>query len=239
MPDDLLTELKELLIKQLSLTGEEADKVISKQSDLENFRLLAGLYLIESKNDPLYMIFFLESLIACKENEKRRLLQKLFKEYTSKEEKLDLIEHFRFTKPYQFRTTRGAYRHAMFKDLEKDPKWIADNYGPDPTVWMEDCGGVCMCMDWLADNPQKLNDYLDAVISNLYQMRCAIVHESFPVIMLPDYSGLQDGPSQHASHVDVFPIGSDLSMFVAYETSIRPTRFFEITLNIAKKYLLS
>jgi len=234
--------LKDELKAQFVLTQSEAEAVAEKMDPLISARLWAGLrFVAGNKQDPLTWIFFLESLVALKQKGKSHKLQKLFVGYADEAEKIELLDGFLFSRRYRFGTKgKRVVRHVMFRGFLSDEKWKSENFDPSWNSWRGYCSGgtpspICFCVDWIKSQKHLINKYLRVLIGHLYEMRCAVVHEAFPVVFFPD---LFLAPHIQSTMRDAYPIGHGLSWFRSYESSIRPNRFIEILRNVAKCYLL-
>jgi len=244
--------LKEALKKVIGVSDEEADRVIKKRGDeLEKIRLLSVTnflnYTFRIKEDAyifrlLGLIFTLESLVAAKQRNKKAKVQKVLRENLEIEDKISLLRGFSFSEKYEFKKGPKHFpKHIMFEDFDKDANF--KKYHCVPNEKIKFCSGsdaqICYCVEWLRQNSGKVDDYLDVLISNLYDMRNAIVHESFPVLGLPDYSEKHTAGSFSASLVDAYPVSDNKKYFRSYEAYIDPDNFFEIIKNCIKNYLLS
>jgi len=244
--------LKEALKKVMVVSSAETNKIIRKRKDeLEKIRLLSVInffnYTFRVKEDAyifrlLGSIFTLESLVAAKQRNKKAKVQKLFKENLEPEDKISLLNGFIFSEKYEFKKGPKHFpRHVMFEDFDKDANF--KKYHCVPSEKIEFCSGsnapICYCIEWLRQNLSKVDDYLNTLISNLYDMRHAIVHESFPVLGLPDYSEKHTVGSFSASLADAYPVSDDKKYFRSYKAYIDPDKFFEIIKNCIKNYLLS
>ena len=245
-------DLEEFLKNTLDITDKDEIKIIFSgiNNDLEKVRLRAALSFLNysSKLDEhgngytfrlLGAIFVLESLVAVKEKYKLVKLKKLIKENLEFEDKILLLSNFIFSGVYEFKK-RPNYplRHLMFKDVQKDFIFLKKHL-----IVKKDCK-YCFprdcssgCIDWLRENPVKINNYTDKLVEYLYEMRCAVVHESFPVIGLPDYSEKHTAGSFSASVLDCYPCSKNKKHFRSYETTIDPDEFFKIIKKCIRNYL--
>jgi len=232
-----VNQLKDRLASQLGFTADGAQNLITslKLSDLDKVRLWCGLRFIDQDRDALRVLFFLESLVAIKQRDKSRQLKELFVDHAEEEEKIDLVDGFFFSRPFKFDNTRGEVRHTVFDDFSQDKTWISKNIDPSSVNWKKDCSSgqapSCYCIQWLKDHLISIDTYVRSVVGHLYEMRCAVVHEAFPVIFFE--------PNRTDSALDVHPIGPKPDDFISHEVTIKPERFFEIGRNVARRYLLS
>ena len=236
-------ETQNLLESHLNLQSGEASSVLSKMIEVEQVRLLVAVRFLLKNPEPLSSLFFLEALVASKKDAKAQKLKTLFRMHASQEEKIELVDNFCFSKHYQFGNQREEVRHVLYADFEQDTVWKNLNM-PDPNSFVQYCsaGGrapICFCRDWLNEHQSKIDRFLDEVVGKLYEMRCAVVHESFPVLFVSDYSKQEKKMGINSTLVDVYPVGKNLDEFCSYESSINGERFNEITRNVAKRYLLS
>ncbi len=242
-------DLKQKLQK-IGLSNKEADNIIQGISnELEKVRLSASLSFLsytQKIKEPGYtfrllgILFILESLVAAKEKKKLKKVQKFLRESLDLENKISLLENFIFSEKYEFKKgPKHPPRHIMFEDFDNDESFKKSHYIQNEKI--EFCSGskapICYCVEWLRKNPKKIDDYLDTLIGHLYDMRHAIVHESFPVLGLPDYSEKYTAGSFSASLVDAYPVSDDKKYFRSYEVYIDPDKFFEIMKKLYLKVL--
>lgn len=233
-------DLTKRLVNQMGLEHQHASKLVYKLEELEKVRLWAGLRFIENKSDILTFIFFLESLTATAEGSKSKKLQKVFVKHATKKDKMDLVTGYLFSKPYVFGKKKTINRHSMFKDFEQDIKWQKNNMIPEWTDWKKFCSAgnspLCFCNKWLLDNPYKIDQYTCKIIKRLYEMRCAVVHDAFPVTFVPEYKDFDSvGMTGTSTIVDAFPLKN--GKFVSYECSLRPSRVQKIFISVITNFL--
>ena len=228
---DIATLLQQELVTWLTLTASEAQRIVSSLYNQERARLWAGLQNFQ-EGRILSTLFFLEFLVARNKRNKSERIQELFVAHADKREKLDLISAFLFSKACEFQSMIPSIRHVFFEGVGLDQEWLNSNFITDLSI---NCSlsavPICRCMEWLQDHAadeEKLSGYLREVIHHLYEMRSAVVHESFPVLFFADV-----GP-----HAGSYPLTRKKS-FRYYESFMQPKPFFEISKNVAKKYLLS
>ena len=76
----------------------------------------------------------------------------------------------------------------MFWDFKKDNEF-RQTYMCDDKL-PEFCSlNICYCHDWISNNLQNVDEYLKGLVNRFLEMRNAVVHESFPVMILPSYEG--------------------------------------------------
>lgn len=243
-------KLKEVLKTAIGLSDEEADGIIKKRkNELEKVRLLSVMNFLNYTfhiTEPAYTfrllgsIFALEGLVAAKQQGKKVKVKRLIRENIDSDNKVSLLGGFIFSKEYEFRKgTIRPLRHIMFGDFDKDTDFKTENCVND----VEDCSTsnhpICYCVDWLRYNRTKIDYYLDILIDYFYEIRNAVVHESSPVLALPDYSGKYMVGSFSASLIDAYPVGGNKKYFRSYEAGIDPDIFFSIIKNCIKNHLIS
>lgn len=230
-------ELLKRLQNQLILTEKESKQILFNLQEIDKIRLWAGLKFIDKEYNVLLEIFFLESLIAIDQPEKCKKLTNLFCNFTNFEEKVNLIDRFLFSEPFNLGQKKGIHRHVQFSDFVKDEEWIKEKIDSSWINWKEYCSSgntpLCFCMEWLKSHKDKgrINCYLEKIIEYLYDMRCAVVHEAFPVNFL--------AVNEKTSLVDSYPSRKHKKRFVSYNVYMSPDSFFKITRNVAKRYLLN
>ncbi|XOB46313.1 MAG: hypothetical protein ACKKMV_02590 [Candidatus Nealsonbacteria bacterium] len=237
-------------LKLIGLSDKETDNIIKNiADDLEKTRLYATLsflnYTYKIKESSysfrlLGSLFLLESLIAAKEKNKLKKIQKLSRDNLDFGDKISLLAGFIFSRKYTFRKDEiYPLRHIMFEDFNKDTNFKNKNY---ITRKIDYCSGsntpLCYCADWLKESQNRIDTYLDTLIKYFYEMRHAVVHEAFPVFGLPNYSKKYTAGVSHSSLLDAYPISKDKKYFRSYEVYINPDDFFRIMKSCIKNYLI-
>lgn len=242
--DQLINALK----NTLKTTDEEANSIIYKD-ELENVRLLAAIRFLAytekiqeeaSVFKLLGILFTVESLVAAKQDKKEGKVQKSLRDNLNVDQKVQLLDGFIWSEEYDFRKGKiFPLRHIMFSDFNSDLDYKKNNY---LNKEIEYCSAgrvpLCNCVKWLRSNPAKINCYLDKLVHYLYEMRHAIVHESFPVLGFP-IERKDDGiQMSFNSLLDAFPVTRNKERFRAYEAFIERTQLFDIFKSCIKNYLL-
>lgn len=238
---EITEDLTKRLVSQMNLEQQSAVDLVAKLSSLELVRLWSGLRFIERHFDALTLIFFMESLTAMDPGTKSQKLKQLFVQNSSTQDKLDLVDGYMFSEQYTFGGSHGITRHLMFADFEVDTHWKKNNLDPSWTMWQDGCStgtsSMCFCLKWLEENLRKLDLYVAGVVGKIYKMRCAVAHEAFPVIFLPEYEDFDSANMIGTSTiVDAFPWPN--GKFITYECSLHPCRFQEIMLSTAREFLM-
>ncbi|MFH1347145.1 MAG: hypothetical protein ABIH22_00460 [Candidatus Margulisiibacteriota bacterium] len=249
MASELDKKLTQTLEITLSVSENCAKGIIKKaHTDLEKVRIDAVIrflsYSQRVKEDSflfrlLGSLFVLESLCSAKENNKTRKVQGLLRENIEFEDKISLLGGFMFSRKYEFRRESiHPLRHIMFGDFDKDERYKKENYITEVKYCNAPPSSMCHCVNWIRKNPSCTDRCLDTLISYLYEMRHAVVHEAFPVFGLPDYSEKNTGGFDSASLLDTYPVSKDKKYFRGYESYIDPDIFFTIIKNCVRNYLL-
>jgi len=188
----------------------------------------------------LHTYFLLESLVYIDEGKKSEKIRNLFRNNLSIDEKRILLIGFMFSEPFSLGQSWYPCRHIMFADFNRDENfkklYLIEKKVP------ESCSlNTCYCENWLNENPQNIDDYLNKLVDKFREIRNSVVHESFPIIFLPSYEGKKTAASFTASVIDAYPI-LDKNKFRAYECYLDPDIFFKIINNcivshIRNKYL--
>lgn len=238
----VIKDLTKRLISQLGTEQQNATDIVARLSDMERIRLWSGLRFIENRYDVLTFIFFLEALTSAMPGSKSEKLQQLFVKNSSEQEKKDLVDGYLFSDPYSFGEGSGITRHVLFSDFNADVNWIESNLDTSWTEWQRCCSAgnssICFCLKWLEENLSNLDLYVARVVEKLYEMRCAVVHEAFPVVFLPEYKDFDNaGMVGTSTIVDAFPLRNGL--FISYECSLHPNRIQEIMTAIARQFLIN
>jgi hypothetical protein len=241
-------DLIDLFINNIDASKEEAEYLISKyNTDIYRLRISAPIELLSYsekvliKEDKafrtLFYIIALESTVAHKKSNKVSHMTNAAIEYLDSEEKEQLLNGFTFTGTYNFREARSEYRHLMFEDVKKDME--------GNTEWQylnsDHCSSTsklsCYCWKWLTNNMDKVDNYIQPLISRLYAIRCATVHEGFITLWVPDYGG-SDPAINAGSLFDAYPTEHKIEQFNSYESGIKSGTFYKIIKKIIRKYLL-
>lgn len=239
--------LKKCLTKIVGISDQEADNIIKKiKSDLEKVRLRSGLRLLYNMENTkqgtflfLGSIFILESLVAAKQRKKTEKVQKLLRDNLDEQDKLLLLSKFLFSKPFEFRKSKGGpLRHIMFAESDKDAAFKNKYYLKKDRICNGSRNPSCYCVVWLKVNSSRINEHFDTLVKYLYEMRHAIVHESFPVAALPNYRRKYGANSFTGSINDVYPVFEDIKYFRSYQVYIDPDDFLKIIKKSIKNYLL-
>jgi hypothetical protein len=259
-------ELTEKLSKELAgvvgLSLADAKSISEKVKGINQLYLLSSLRFLrytQSITEPTFTfrflgtVFILESLASPKDmHNKRDKVKKYVKGNLTDEEKISLLTSFEFSEPYPYLTKAGEIRHLMFGEFSKDKDFLARNLINSPEE-VDFCSGgslpLCHCKDWLMENKQRLNKYMDKFIDILYEIRNSIVHEASHVSFMPlyDQEEMREYTSYEESLVDVYSLiykteDSEKvvyykNYFRIYESYMNPEDFFTIIKNCIKSDL--
>ena len=242
--EELIQVLREILN-----FDEQTAALITENVSTEN-EMLRLVQILKSKrisdqsiNNEAYSIkwlhtyFLLESLVFCEEGKKSEKLRTLFRNNLTLNEKKTLLTGFMFSEPYTLGESWYPCRHIMFEYFNQDENfkgvYLIDDKVP------ETCSlNTCYCGDWLNDNPDNIDDYINKLVDKFREIRNSVVHESFPIIFLPSYEGKKTAASFTASVIDAYPI-FEKDKFRAYECYLDPENFFQIITNCIIKYVRS
>ncbi|OGF46450.1 MAG: hypothetical protein A2231_12810 [Candidatus Firestonebacteria bacterium RIFOXYA2_FULL_40_8] len=227
---------KALLIKVLGFSEAESDINCNKFNDLEKIKIISALRLLQYSENinkeiafmgVLVSIFVVESLAASGKQGKKDKFVDFMKENLQKNEKIELLSHFLFSDEYKFREGPVLpLRHVMFKEFDCDCKFKNKNLIDNVDLCSSSkTSPLCYCLEWLNQNIDKLDGYLDTLLRYLYEMRSSIVHDSLPVLFLPHEEG---------SLMDAYSINGS---FRSYESYMEPKEYFKIIKNCISQYL--
>lgn len=242
----LIDELNKTLGLSFSICQNICDKIKNELELVRIIHILRSKRIVNNLISPkaygikwIYDFFILEGVVFYEKGKQSEKISRLFQENLSADEKIDLLTNFLFSKPFKLGEKHSPIRHLMFKDFKNDIEFRKKSYYEDKEP--NSCGRSCYCDRWIRDNSEKINNYISALTDKFIEIRNAIVHESFPVIILPDYENKKTAASFQSSVIDAYPIIGK-KKFRAYECYMDPDIYFKITNNcisnfIRKKYL--
>ena len=159
------------------------------RSSVDDFQLSVGLRYFLNQTERLPdLLLSLEAISFGLGREGATLLQlqSAFRDYLSKTEKTSLLQKWAFSPKYNLGETRDEYKHLMREEQLQDVQWHREN--DDPYFNYDDeCytgeNWYCQCEDWLRDNEDKIDLYIDKLVKKFYGMRCAMYHNAFPIFI--------------------------------------------------------
>lgn len=184
----------------LGFTEEERTKLVSLFSNTSNddLRLSVGLRYFINKAETLPdLVLSLEAISHGLKlgGNTLDLLRNNFKEYLSPEEKISLLKKWAFSPKYTLGEKVGDYEHLMKREQLEDSDWHKENDDPyfhyDRECYTGD-NWFCQCEEWLRDNGDKIDIYIDQLIEKFYAMRCAMYHNAFPIFIADRFEDYED-----------------------------------------------
>lgn len=244
LDEKLLSVLKELF----SFSDDEGNTIIKNiPNELEKLRLyhvLRSKRLFNSYITPdginvkwLFEFFLLEAIIFYQKGHKDKKMKHLFRSCLSYEEKLRLLMAFKFSKPFKHGNFNGECRHVMFETVKADLDFKQKHHVIDD-LYQYCSSKIDACQIWLKNNRDRIDEFLNHLVNRFFEIRNAVVHESFPIFIMPTYQGKHTAASYSETLLDVYPILGG-KKFRAYECDMDPADFFTITTNCIKNYLLN
>ena len=178
-------------LKSLDFTNEEISNLVAQYSktSIDDLKLSIGLRYFIKKADSIPDLILSIEAISNGLGLRLRAVDQIkmcLKNYLSEEDKIGLLKEWAFSDKYQLGGEIGEYKHLMKGDQKADIKWhkINDERFGEPD---EECytgeNWFCQCEDWLRDNNQKLDYYLELLAEKFYAMRCAMYHNAFPIFI--------------------------------------------------------
>jgi hypothetical protein len=181
-------------------TEKERSKLMALFSKTSNddLRLSVGLRYFINKAETLPdLVLSLEAIsygLSLGGNTQDQL-KNCFREYLSTEEKISLLKKWAFSRKYKLGERIGDYEHLMKGEQLKDSEWHKENDDPYFHYDKECYTGenwFCQCEDWLRDNENKIDNYIDQLVEKFYAMRCAMYHNAFPIFIADRFEDYEE-----------------------------------------------
>jgi len=243
MSVDTGTGTPELLREVLGMAGPDANRIASSMPEVDRFRLGSALRYLRRAKTPFDVFFFVESLVAAKQDQKCRRVTNFFRAHASLDDKIELAAGWAFTDPFHFGSppTPPVVRHVMHSDCFADATWVRDNAATqDQMGCFAGPHSTCVCVEWLRQKPGEVDRVLGTVIGHLCDMRHSLVHESWPVLMVSEYAVGVASPTYSSVMLDIYPCDrADPVIFRTYETGMSFDRFKEISTAAARNHLIA
>ena len=224
------------------MTATDANRICAAMPKLDEFRLTSALRYLRRAVTPFDVFFFVESVAAGKEPDKRARVISLYRDHAAPGDKIELAGCWAFTAPFRFGSALAPIvRHVMHDDCFADTAWVRDRaVTSEPLGCFTGPNTHCPCVRWLSERPDRVNAAVEIVIGHLCAMRHSLVHESWPVLMVAEYDPNAASPTYSSVALDVYPCDrDDPELYRSYETGISFDRFRAISIAAARNHLLA